>query len=82
MFFGYSIQQAPGRAPSQPMPVEVASSGDGECASRTNFCLRWSGGNMPPHGDRYDAAVRDLLAWVAAGAAWDRVFARTCKFFV
>lgn len=36
-----------------------------------NSCLRWFGGNMPPHPSRNEDAVRDLQAWVAAGAAND-----------
>jgi len=36
--------------------------------SRTNSCLRWFGGNMPPRGAPNEDAVRDLTAWVAAGA--------------
>jgi hypothetical protein len=36
--------------------------------SRTNSCLRWFGGNMPPRGFSNDDATRDLEAWVAAGA--------------
>lgn len=36
--------------------------------SRTNSCLRWFGGNMPPRGAPNEDAVRDLEAWVAAGA--------------
>jgi hypothetical protein len=36
--------------------------------SRTNSCLIWFGGNMPPRGAPNDAAVRDLIVWVAAGA--------------
>ncbi len=36
--------------------------------SRTNSCLIWFGGNMPPRGAPNDAAVRDLTVWVAAGA--------------
>jgi hypothetical protein len=36
-----------------------------------NSCLRWFGGNMPPRGAPNDEAVRDLMAWVAAGAADD-----------
>jgi hypothetical protein len=39
--------------------------------SPTNSCLRWFGGNMPPHGRPNESAVRDLTAWVAAGAAND-----------
>jgi hypothetical protein len=37
--------------------------------SAANSCLRWFGGNMPPRGTPNDDAVRDLRAWVAAGAA-------------
>jgi hypothetical protein len=33
-----------------------------------NSCLRWFGGNMPPRGEPNEAAVRELQAWVAAGA--------------
>jgi hypothetical protein len=36
--------------------------------SRTNSCLSWFGGNMPPRAQPNDAAVRDLTAWVASGA--------------
>jgi hypothetical protein len=36
--------------------------------STTNSCLVWFGGNMPPSGAPNDAALRDLTAWVAAGA--------------
>jgi hypothetical protein len=36
--------------------------------SKTNSCLRWFGGNMPPRGTPNETAVRDLTAWVAAGA--------------
>ncbi|HLK39889.1 MAG TPA: hypothetical protein VKU41_24200 [Polyangiaceae bacterium] len=36
--------------------------------SRTNSCLRWFGGNMPPRGTPNDRATRDLEAWVAGGA--------------
>lgn len=36
--------------------------------SRTNSCLKWFGGNMPPRGEPSDGATRDLSAWVAAGA--------------
>lgn len=36
--------------------------------SPMNSCLRWFGGNMPPRGTANDEAVRDLAAWVAAGA--------------
>jgi hypothetical protein len=36
--------------------------------SPTNSCLRWFGGNMPPRGTPNESAVRDLQAWVAAGA--------------
>jgi hypothetical protein len=36
--------------------------------SRTNSCLRWFGGNMPPRGAPNDEAIRDLGAWVAGGA--------------
>jgi hypothetical protein len=36
--------------------------------SRTNSCLRWFGGNMPPRAAPNEDAVRDLEAWVAAGA--------------
>jgi len=36
--------------------------------STTNSCLLWFGGNMPPCGAPNDGAVRDLEAWVAAGA--------------
>jgi hypothetical protein len=35
----------------------------------SNSCLRWFGGNMPPRGSSDVDAVRDLEAWVAAGAA-------------
>jgi hypothetical protein len=35
----------------------------------SNSCLRWFGGNMPPRGAGDAEAVRDLEAWVAAGAA-------------
>jgi len=37
--------------------------------SPLNSCLRWFGGNMPPRGAANDEAIRDLQAWVAAGAA-------------
>ena len=37
--------------------------------SKTNSCLHWFGGNMPPRGGANDEAARDLTAWVAAGAA-------------
>jgi hypothetical protein len=36
---------------------------------RSNSCLRWFGGNMPPRGKANDAAARDLAAWANAGAA-------------
>jgi len=36
--------------------------------SPINSCLRWFGGNMPPRGTTNDEAIRDLEAWVAAGA--------------
>jgi hypothetical protein len=36
--------------------------------SKTNSCLRWFGGNMPPRGEANGGAARDLEAWVAAGA--------------
>lgn len=36
--------------------------------SPLNSCLRWFGGNMPPRGTANDEAIRDLAAWVAAGA--------------
>jgi hypothetical protein len=36
--------------------------------NRTNSCLRWFGGNMPPLGQPDEDAARDLEAWVAAGA--------------
>ncbi len=36
--------------------------------SRANSCLLWFGGNMPPFGVPNERAVRDLTAWVAAGA--------------
>jgi hypothetical protein len=39
--------------------------------SPSNSCLRWFGGNMPPRGAPNDSAVRDLEAWVAAGARND-----------
>jgi hypothetical protein len=35
----------------------------------SNSCLRWFGGNMPPRASKDEDAVRDLEAWVAAGAA-------------
>jgi hypothetical protein len=36
--------------------------------SKTNSCLTWFGGNMPPRGGRDEDAERDLGAWAAAGA--------------
>jgi hypothetical protein len=39
--------------------------------SKTNSCLRWFGGNMPPRGNPDGDATRDLEAWVAAGAPED-----------
>jgi hypothetical protein len=36
--------------------------------SKSNSCLRWFGGNMPPRGKTNEDAVRDLEAWAAAGA--------------
>ncbi len=40
--------------------------------SRSNSCLRWFGGNMPPSsaspGAANEQAAADLAAWVAAGA--------------
>lgn len=39
--------------------------------SRSNSCLRWFGGNMPPRGQPNDDAVRDLTAWASAGAEDD-----------
>jgi hypothetical protein len=36
--------------------------------SKSNSCLRWFGGNMPPRGEANADAARDLEAWVAAGA--------------
>ncbi len=36
--------------------------------SKTNSCLRWFGGNMPPGAAPNEDAVRDLEAWVALGA--------------
>jgi hypothetical protein len=36
--------------------------------SPTNSCLRWFGGNMPPRASANEDAIRDLAAWVAAGA--------------
>jgi hypothetical protein len=39
--------------------------------STDRSCLRWFGGNMPPRGAPNAAAVRDLTAWVAAGAPND-----------
>jgi hypothetical protein len=42
---------------------------DSVLVSPHNSCLRWFGGNMPPHGTSNDEAVVDLTAWVAAGAA-------------
>jgi hypothetical protein len=38
---------------------------------RSNSCLRWFGGNMPPRGADDPRAVVDLRAWVAAGAVQD-----------
>ena len=35
----------------------------------SNSCLRGFGGNMPPRGPLDAGAIRDLEAWVAAGAA-------------
>lgn len=32
-------------------------------------CLSWYGGNMPPSGGSNSAAVKDMNAWAAAGAA-------------
>ncbi len=32
-------------------------------------CLTWYGGNMPPSGGQNSAAVNDMNAWAAAGAA-------------
>ncbi len=32
-------------------------------------CLSWYGGNMPPSGGSNAAAVKDMNAWAAAGAA-------------
>ena len=37
--------------------------------SKSNSCLRWFGGNMPPRGAANVDAARDLAAWAAAGAA-------------
>jgi hypothetical protein len=42
-------------------------------ASRSNSCLRWFGGNMPPAGKQPELtsgaqATAELMAWVAAGA--------------
>jgi hypothetical protein len=37
--------------------------------SRSNSCLRWFGGNMPPRGTANDTAARDLEAWATAGAS-------------
>jgi hypothetical protein len=48
----------------------IAGSGSA-LVSRTNSCLRWFGGNMPPRGQPNDDAVRDLTAWVSAGAEDD-----------
>jgi hypothetical protein len=42
--------------------------GTGSALVRSNSCLRWFGGNMPPHGNDDPRAVVDLSAWVAAGA--------------
>ena len=39
--------------------------------SRTNSCLRWFGGNMPPVPQPSADAERDLEAWVATGARSD-----------
>lgn len=39
--------------------------------SRSNSCLRWFGGNMPPRAEPAEGAVEDLRAWVAAGAPED-----------
>jgi hypothetical protein len=36
--------------------------------SRTNSCLGWFGGNMPPRAMPNAQATRDLEAWVAGGA--------------
>jgi hypothetical protein len=36
--------------------------------SRTNSCLKWFGGNMPPRGEPSEDAARDLRAWATAGA--------------
>ena len=36
--------------------------------SKSNSCLTWFGGNMPPRGGADDDAARELDAWVAAGA--------------
>jgi hypothetical protein len=35
---------------------------------KSNSCLHWFGGNMPPRGGANSDAARDLAAWVAAGA--------------
>lgn len=40
-------------------------------ASASNSCLHWFGGNMPPGAGENPRAVRDLMAWVAAGARND-----------
>ncbi len=40
-------------------------------ASKTNSCLRWFGGTMPPRGKPDEQAARDVAAWVASGAAND-----------
>jgi hypothetical protein len=42
-------------------------------ASRSDSCLRWFGGNMPPARNQPELtfgeqATADLTAWVAAGA--------------
>jgi hypothetical protein len=36
--------------------------------STSNSCLRWFGGNMPPHGKPNPHAAEDLSAWAASGA--------------
>jgi hypothetical protein len=40
-------------------------------ASRSNSCLRWFGGNMPPGGASNPQAAEAVIAWVAAGARDD-----------